>query len=317
MTEKLQSANVSLDQRGLITDSDEMKEIRRQFDMLLSSGGEVLFNAPRSQTKKQKKLIQAVQKALLKHTGPIHGTSETALAQEQAKIEIPEGEEEVNVSDRMILPLSQAILFLEEELLPEIEKKLADLPGDPDLQRQRDSVIDQTNRLQTVKFFPRSRPLLPDASKDLITESLTSFTGHGEPLVSVKLPVVGDSGNTYDHLLEHIKAEIINECAGRGVSSELDAEVKKIRSTSSGKRGGFTEAIDKIDISKSFRSLRFVYPFLRRLENRDELKLLADLAFSGKKADLNLALTGMARTDHNILTAALRPRLHEKKQKNT
>ena len=100
LTEKLQSANVSLDQRGLITDSDEMKEIRRQFDMLLSSGGEVLFNAPRSQTKKQKKLIQAVQKALLKHTGPIHGTSETALAQEQAKIEIPEGEEEVNVSDR-------------------------------------------------------------------------------------------------------------------------------------------------------------------------------------------------------------------------
>ncbi len=62
-----------------------------------------------------------------------------------------------------------------------------------------------------------------------------------------------------------------------------------------------TEIDGKLDVKSLFRDLSLRYPFLRRLELRDELKLLAEIASRGNTRKLARVVSEMARMDRNLL----------------
>lgn len=302
-TDSLQTANVSLDQKDEITDSPEMTEIRGKFQQLVLFGGAALFEAGDTRMVLVRKVTAALRKALLKYTGGRHQrTGEKKVKDDHlAPYEINEGEEDIILSDKMVLPLSQATLLIEEEILPVVEGQLKENPGDPDLLRRKAKLSEQLADFKTAKFFPRARPHMME--KDLFTAALAGYTREGEVLVTLDLHTIQSSGNTYDHLLEHLRVEIIRDCAGAGVSRNLDAEVEKTRSPSAGRRFSLMESLNNLDIPGMFRSLSMEYPFLRRVENREDLKLLADLAAGGRKSELDRLIATMAREDTNLLSA--------------
>jgi hypothetical protein len=303
-TDSLQTANVSLDQKDEITDSPEMVEIRGKFQQLVLFGGAALFEAGDTRQVLVRKVTAALRKALLKYSGGQHQqTGEKQVKDDHlAPYEIKEGEEDIVVSDMMVLPLSQAALLIEEEILPVVEEQLKENPGDPDLIKRRDKLNEQLADFRAARFFPRARPHAME--KDLLTASLAGYTREGELLVTVDLHTIQSTGNTYDHLLEHLRVEIIRDCAGAGISPNLDAEVSKTRSPSAGRRFTLMEALNNLDVPGLFRSLSMEYPFLRRVESRDDLKLLADLAAGGRKLELDRLIATMAREDTNLLSAA-------------
>ncbi len=302
-TDALNAANVSLDQKDEITDSAQMAEIREKFQQLLVFGGAELFEAGGTRQVLVRKVAGALRKALLKYTGGQHQlTGEKKIKDDHlARYEIKEGEEDILLADRMVLPLSQAILLIEEEILPRIEAALAKDPGDPVLITRRNKLKEQLEDFKTTKFFPRARP--HTLERDLFTAALAGFSQEGEALVAVDTRIIQSSGNTYDHLLEHLRVEIIRDCIGAGVSRSLDAEIKKGHSSRAGKRYSLLDSLNHFDIPRLFRGLAIEYPFLRRIENRKDLKLLADLAAGGRKSELDRLITNMAKKDTNLLSA--------------
>ena len=305
LSDSLQSADISLDQKELVIDSEEMGDIRGKMQRLILFGGAALFEAEDAKVNKTRRVSAALRKALLKYTGGQHQrTGEKIVAEDHlAKYEIKEGEEDILLSDRMTLPLSQAVILIEEELLPAIESRLKEKPGDFDLIQKQRYLIDQLADFKTAKFFPRARP--HTAETDLFTASLSGFTATGEALVTVDLKSIRSSGNTYDHLLEHLRVEIIRDCAGAGICRDLDAEIKKSRSSRAGKRFSLTEVLNRLNVPELFRSLSMDYPFLRRIENREDLKLLADLAAQGRKRELNRLISKMAGEDSSLLSSSM------------
>lgn len=302
-TDSLQTANVSLDQKDEITDSPEMTEIRGKFQQLVLFGGAALFDAGDTRHVLVRKVTAALRKALLKYAGGQHQqTGEKQVKDDHlAPYEIKEGEEDILLSEKITLPLSQAVLLIEEEILPAVEEKLKESPGDPDLIKQKNKLEEQLADFRTTKFFPRARPHTME--KDLFTATLAGYTRDGEVLVTLNLSTIQSTGNTYDHLLEHLRVEIIRDCAGAGVSQSLDGEIMKAHSPSAGKRFSLLESLNVLDVPGMFRSLSMEYPFLRRIENRDDLKLLADLAAGGRKKELDTLIARMAKEDTNLLTA--------------
>lgn len=299
----LNGANVSLDQKDQITDSPQMAEIREKLQLLVLSGGAALFEAADTRQVLAQKVAAALRKALFKYTGGQHQQTGERKAKEDhlARYEIKEGEEDILLSDRMVLPLSQAVTLIEDQALPAIEKALAHNPGDPELMRRRERLEDQLADFKSAKFFPRARP--PMVEKDLFTAALAGYTRDGEALVRVDIGTIQSSGNTYDHLLEHLRVEIVRDCAGAGVSRNLDAEIKKRHSPRAGRGFSLLDTLNSLDIPAMFRALSAEYPFLRRIEKREDLKLLADLAAGGRRDELDRLIANMAREDTNLLSA--------------
>lgn len=302
-TDALNSANISLDQKDEITDSQQMSEIREKLQQLVLLGGAALFEVGDTRRVLVRKVASSLKKALLKYTGGQHQLSEEGKTKEDhlARYEIAEGDEDIVLSDRMVLPISQAILLIEDEVLPSVEKSLLENPGDPVLISRRNRLVDQLEDFKTTKFFPRARPHTME--KDLFTAALSGFTPQGESLVTVDVGTIQSSGNTYDHLLEHLRVEIIRDCAGAGVSGRLDQELAKNHSPAAGRKYSLMDSLNNLDIPGMFRALSMEYPFLRRIENREDLKLLADVAAAGRKAELSRLIANMARADTNLLTS--------------
>ena len=304
LSDSLQTSNVSLDQKDEIIESDEMGIIRDKFQRLVLFGGAALFEAGDVEAIRTRRVSFALRKALLKYTGGQHQmTGDKDLKPDHlAQYEIPEGEEDILLSDHIVLPLSQAVLLIEEELLPAVERRLAEEPGDPVLIRQKQRLQDQVSDYRTTKFFPRARPATME--RDLLTASLAGFSAEGEALVTVDLKSIQSSGNTYDHLIEHLKIEIIRDCAGIGISDSLDEQVGKTRSDEAGRRFSLMDVLPNLNVSELYRTLSLQFPFLRRIENREDLKVLADLAAQRRKADLHRLISAMAKEDHNLLSTA-------------
>lgn len=116
------------------------------------------------EAKKRKKrrtrfVSSAMKKALIKYAqkkdrGPFQWVDWDEV------FEIGEGEEEIIESERMTLPLSQAIVLIEDELIPQIDNQLKINPGDDGLQRQQVKLQRQVEIYKTAKFFPRARQIL-------------------------------------------------------------------------------------------------------------------------------------------------------------
>ena len=186
---------------------------------------------------------------------------------------IEEGEETTSSSTSMKMPLSQAVFYMDTELIPELERDLAASPGDPGLQERLRRARERVEYYRKLKFFPRSTPVLLE--KGYYTEGMTGYTVNGEMLVPVPLEVSFRSGTNLDRMMELVRSDVVRRIAGRGISAEIDREYRHLRSLESGRRGSSRTASMKLDAAWGYRVLRQEFPFLARLSDKQRFVELA------------------------------------------
>jgi hypothetical protein len=189
---------------------------------------------------------------------------------------IEEGEEIVYSSDHITLPLSQAVLYLESELLPHLERRLADAPGDPGLQEEIRLTRQRVEDFRKLRLYPRSTPVLLE--QGFHTEGMTGYSADGEMLVRIRLPATIRSGTNLDRRMELIRADLVRRLAGRRVSEGLDREYRRLKSLESGIRGSSRTPSLKLDPVGCFRALEREFPVLARLEDKGKFRELAAVA---------------------------------------
>ncbi len=298
MLEDLRGENISLDQTDLISGAAGFKEAKRLFNLLLLKGGAVFFEAKIEEAKIVRKLARIIAEAINKYTSPDDRYAQVfkteklpeilrklvnlflpVLAPENQKeppYGIEEGEEFACSAERIKMPLSQAIFYLENELLPRIEKELQANPGNPILQRRLRFAAEKIEEYKRIKYIPRSTPLIME--KGFYTDWWTEYSADGEIMVTVDLTVHFKSGTNLERIQELIQAEITRKAAGRGICPALDEEYAYLKSLESGKRGSSRLPGFKINTAKGFKTLAASYPLLKRLEDKEELKKLISLA---------------------------------------
>jgi hypothetical protein len=282
LLEELLSDNLSEDQKSAVTESPGYGRVRELFQQLLLRGGAGLL-APRQAEQRRNRLVaRAMVGALRKY-----------LPQLDYACGIEEGREVLYSSERMRLPLSQAVLYLETELLPELDRQLTLNPADPLLQSGRRSMAEKLAELRKMKFIPRSTPIVIE--RDFYTEWWSGYTADGELLVSVPLPVSFRSGTNLDRLKELVQAEVVRRLAGRGVSPELDRDLRYRKSLASGRHGSSRLPRLKLDLRRGFGALKSLYPVLQRLEDKRELASLVELVRSESRGAAQRSLEGLLR----------------------
>ena len=219
---------------------------------------------------------------------------------------IEEGEEVTYTSPAMRVPLSQAIHYMENELLPELERRLAADPGDPDLQEEARTVRAQLEQYRSMRVLPRAAPVLPLA-KGLHTEGMTGFTLDGEVLVSLPLAVKFRSGTNLDRKMELVRMDVVRRIAGRGVSAEIDREYRHLKSIQSGRRGSSRTPSMKLDPSWGYWVLRQDFPFLSRLSDKDRFQELVQVVRSGSLGDAERFIEAVISRDQGSKQAAALP----------
>jgi hypothetical protein len=281
--EELQEENLSEEQRGLVAASPGYARVRELFQSFILRGGGGYLEAEQPETRQARLVAGAVVGALRKYRSapPAEG--------------IAEGQELVYSAQKMLMPLSQAVLYLEEELLPELERGLAADPGNAQLQAQARETRNRLAAYRNLRFAPRSTPIVIE--KGFYTEWWSQFSADGELLVSIALPVRFRSGTNLDRLRDLVRAEVVRRLAGRRVCPALDQEYRYRRSLESGRTGSTRLPGFKLDTSRGFAELKNLYPGLRRIENKQELAALAQIAYGrGRLAAVN-ALLGMMQKD--------------------
>lgn len=270
LLEEITAAGVSLDQRQSLLKSEELKQARALLKEIVIFGGSDLFQAADTLGKKSKKIVKSVERSLFRFIRPV-----------DASAEIEEGEEDVLISDHFLLPRSQAVLMIEEELLPQVEAELEEDPGNAKLQERIRMLEEQAEVLKKMRFFPRARPILMHENAGLHSDDFVQFNADGEMLVKMRLKTILGSGNKLDLLLENMKFHIVRDIAG---------------TYRDGKSGQKRSSAHRV-----FRDLSYHFPFLRRLEQKDELRKLAELAKSGKREEVRRQLHNMMVHDRNLL----------------
>ncbi len=270
LLEDITTATVHLPQRSSLLKSDELKKAHALLKEIVLFGGSDLFQAADTLGKKSKRIVKSVEQALFRFITPVDESAE-----------IEEGEEDVLISDYLLLPRSQAVLLIEDELIPQCEGELADNPGSRELQERIQKLHEQAEVLRKMEFFPRSRSVLMHENVGVHSDNFVQFTASGEMLVKIKIQTILGSGNKLDLLLENMKFKIVRDIVGTQ------------REKQPGKK--------PLPINKVFRNLSYHFPFLRRLEQQDELRKLARLARSGKREEVRLELHKMMVHDRNLL----------------
>jgi hypothetical protein len=312
----LRSANVSEDQKDLLFVSPEYGRLKEELQQFILRGGGLLLESSVEDARKTQKVARAVTEAIRKHAAPDDRYEQAfkteslpavlrrlvnvllpVLARERQQeppYGIEEGQETVLSSDRMKMPLSQAILYLEREVLPELDEALRADPGDPALQRQRNLVTAKLREYRSITLTPRSTPVLLE--KGFYTDWLSQYTADGELLVTVALPVKFKSGTNLERMKELVQSEVVRRLAGKGVCPALDREYRHLRSLQSGRRGSSRLPGFRLDYRWGFDELKALYPGLKRLEDRRELGRLADLIRSGRRRLVEQAVAGLVET---------------------
>jgi hypothetical protein len=281
--EELQEENLSEEQRGLVTAAPGYVRARELFQSFILRGGGGYLEPEEPESRKARLVAGAVVGALRKHleSAPVGG--------------IAEGEELTYSSPRMQLPLSQAIRYLETELLPELESSLAADPGNAELQARIRDARSRLANYRGLRFAPRSTPIVIE--KGFYTEWWTGFSADGEMLVSIPLPVRFRSGTNLDRLRDLVRAEVVRRLAGRRVCPALDREYRFRRSLESGRAGSTRLPGFKLDTRRGFAELKGLYPGLKRIENKQELAALAELASGENRQAAVKALLGLMKKD--------------------
>ena len=290
--EDVTGASVSLDQKSQVLSDPKLETIRGLLEEIIESGGGEYFVSPESLGSRSRKLVKIVERAVLKFTDrdrekrPVPG-------------EIEEGQEEIIEADRITMPVSQALLLLRDEYIPRARRLLEQSPGDEELEGRLERLEEMARFYSRVKRRPRARPLIPD--RDYLTRTIAGRTREGEMLVRMDLPAVMSSGNRYDRLLDEIKRQVIHTAAGKRISKDLDDEVRYGPRVRGVRRKPLYRSHDHLKAFPLYRRLSGQYPFLRRLEDREELKHLIFMAESGDRQRLHGYLTRAVLRDRNLL----------------
>ncbi len=294
--EAIANANVSVDQEGHFREIPGYDEARLLLKSLLLKGGIGFFDEEVTDRKAQRTVAHAVARAFGKYARPddkyepilrterLQNTARalvnaffSVFAPEHLKgppYGIEEGEELVYQSQKMRMPLSQAIHYYENERLPDLQARLDERPGDSLLQHEIAAVRATVNEYKRMTFIPRSTPVILE--KDFYTEGLTGYTADGELLVSVELPVQFRSGTNVDRLQDLVRQEVARSLAGAGVVPDLDREVAHLKSLESGLRGNSLRPRSKLNVGRAFRTLKRHFPALKQIDDRERFVWLLE-----------------------------------------
>jgi hypothetical protein len=327
LVESLVSQNVSEDQKGIVQESPAFAQAKGLLEEFLVSGGGGFLEPFQLDEHKRRILSRTVTTSIRKYMGeddrypPLDIGKYPPFVQkvllaffpvfirlrpQRPPYGIEEGEEVTYSSAKMRLPLSQAIHYMENELLPELDRKLAAEPGHPGLQEETQQVRAQLEQYRSMRVHPRAAPVLPLA-KGLYTEGMTGFTQEGEILVSLPLPVQLRSGTNLDRKMELVRMDVVRRIAGRCVSAEIDQEYRRLKSIESGLRGNSRTPSLKLDPSWGYWVLRQNFPFLARLSDKDRFQELVQVVRSGSLGDAERFLEAVVARDQDTKQATAFP----------
>lgn len=327
LLEALSADNVSLDQKDLILESEGYEAALDLFHHLILEGGGTFFES-RVDDRKNAVFVASVITDAIRKYAPSDSNFEPAIRPERLPpllrrlvnlffpiffpenqtgppMGIEEGQQVIYHSERIRMPLSQAIHYYEEELVPSLEARLRDSPGDWQLQRELERVERLIGEYKHLRFVPRSTPGSTPVivGKDFYTESITEFTADGELMVSVDLPVSYSSGTNLERMQELVQGDVARRLAGKGVCPDLDEQYRQVKSLDSGIRGSWRVPSFRLDLRAGFAALKASYPVMRRLENKTEFSRLLALVASGDGKKLQRFLTQVILSgDHRELT---------------
>jgi hypothetical protein len=283
LLQELFSEDLSEDQNKVVMESAAYTRVRELFQQFLLRGGAGLLASREEDERRNRLVARATVEALRKY-----------LPQENYDCGIDEGLEVIYPSERMQLPLSQAVLYLETVLLPDLERQLAENPADPFLQRQKQAMSEKLAGLRKMRFIPRSTPIVVE--RDFYTEWWSGYTADGELLVSMPIPVRLRSGTNLDRLRELVQGEVVRRLAGKRVCPELDRDLAFRKSLASGRYGSSRLPRFKMDLHRGFGALKSLYPALQRLEDKGELAGLLELVRSRGRGAAQRAIEGLLRS---------------------
>ena len=312
--EELQGENISEDQRGLMTSAPGYARIRELFQSFIVRGGGGYLEVPEPGSRNARIVARAVVESIRKYLSdryeqlvrtedlppPLRGLANLflpILAREDQKpppYDIEEGQELIYSSDKMRMPLSQAVMYLEEELIPELEKALSNDAGNRELQQELRGARERLAAYRNLRFAPRSTPI--NIEKNFYTEWWSEFSADGELLVSVPLAVSFRSGTNLDRLRDLVQSEVVRRLAGRKVCPALDQEYRYRRSLESGRAGSSRIPSFKLDTRRGFSELKNLYPAMKRIEDRRQFAALVELVRSrGQIGAVNTFLDWMKK----------------------
>ena len=324
LVEGLLTETISEDQRGIIQAHPAYARFRSRMEEFVLAGGIGFLQPPQANARKKRALARAVSSAIRRLVAVDDMTPALDIEDyppfvrkvllalfpvmikehpEKPPYGINEGEEILSSSQKMKLPLSQAIFYMENELLPELEAKLAQDPGSADLQEEIGRLRDRLDEYKKLRFFPRSTPVLLE--NGYYSEAMTSYTTDGEMLVPIPLAVSIRSGTNLDRMMEMVRMDVVRRIAGKGVSPALDAEYRRLRSISSGPRGNSRITSMKIDTAWGYRVLKQEFPLLARLSDKKGFQELVKIAKSKSGEARIEALIGESQSRESLASLAL------------
>lgn len=301
LVDGLLAENISEDQQGIVQANPLYARVKDLLQSFLVAGGGGFLEARQADARSRRILSQTIVAAVRKFTGADDRSAPLDLDDyppfvrklllslfpvmvrehpEQPPYGIEEGEETVSSSRYLKLPLTQAIFYLENDLAPELERRLEENPGNAALQEEIRLLREKVEDYRKLKFFPRSTPVLLE--KGYYTEGMTGYTMDGEMLVTVPIPVTFRSGTNLDRIMELVRMDVVRRIAGRGVSPEIDREYRHLRSLESGLRGSSRTASMKLDTAWGYRVLKQDFPFTARLGDKRKFEALVSEIQSGR-----------------------------------
>jgi len=321
LIDELTFLRFSEDQKELLFKDPGFVQAKELLHKLLLKGGGVLFETKINDKKKAKKLAAAISNSIYKYiqkdddynhlfkTENLPGFIKTlvkmflpVLAKENQKpppYGIEEGEELFYTSKKMKMPLSQAIHYLESQVLADLKKKLIESPGSREIQKQIHITESKIRAYKQFKIFPRSSPVFPE--KDYYTTGITGYTEDGEILVNISIPVIYKSSTNLERMQEMVKSEITRTLAGEGICPELDSEYFYLKGLESGLRGSSRTPSFKLNSYLCFKILKNHYPLLGQIENKDIFKkLIHFIRTSGKRNAQKLIENNILRGDNDL-----------------
>jgi len=327
IVESLVTQNVSDDQNGIVQASPLFGEVKNLIEEFVVLGGGGFLEPPDVDEHKTHILSRTVTTSLRKFLGdddrypPLEVTRFPPFVQkilltlfpvlirlrpQKPPYGIEEGEEVTYSAPAMRLPLSQAIHYMESELLPDLERRLAAEPGHSGLQEEIRKVRIQLEQYRNMRVLPRAAPVLPLA-KGLYTEAMTAFTQDGEVLVSIPIAVSFRSGTNLDRKMELVRMDVVRRVAGRGVSAEIDKEYRRLKSLESGPRGSSRTPSFKLDTAWGYWVLRKEWPFLSRLSDKERFNELAQVVRSGSRVAAERFVEALVSRDQDEALGRLAP----------
>ncbi len=299
--ENLKTPELDARDKNLLSEHPLFKEAKRMLQQIILKGGGVFFEGIGKEARALRIVARAVARAIKKYSSrdDLYPPPELetypgwfkrlinllfpVLIRENQKpppYGIEEGEEVIYSYERIRLPLSQAILYYKEELIPELEKRLAAEPGNERLQEEIKKLKNRVDEYKKLKFIPRSTPIVIESG--FYTEWFTGYTENGEMLVTVPIPATQKSGTNLDRLMELVRADFVRQIANKNISEKLKKHYKFLKSLDSGLLGSSRTPSMKVNTRWGFGVIKREIPSLSVLEDKKEfLKLLR--AVRGKR----------------------------------